>query len=314
MKKSRPLLLLGGAVASSACVFLACARRRTRQRRSSASPEVPTRRAPLRVVSLLFITRSLFGYGFDAGAIFGGIWNFLTGIGSDVRNFVLEAVQKAADYLVGLINTVDDVYHAVTGVLTEGLVWATQQAENAAGAVANVVQVTYDEMASAFSNFRDQVKAALEHGYDDVKNYVLDQIPALLESLLGDAWTFLKSLASLGVDGLDFLLQLATDPFGTIWDLIKQAVEDALGVALPPFEWIVQQGLDLLFAGFGDVVAVLKGAWHFLVWVADHAADLTEDALSAGFGLGGAVFDDSVLATLTARSDELEKIVADWFA
>lgn len=263
---------------------------------------------------LFLITRALFGYGFDAASLFSGIWGFFTGIADEVRNFVLAAIQSAANVLLGFINTVDDVYHAVTNAITGAVDYFGAMAVNAANAVANVVQVTYDEMASAFGNFRDQVKAALEHGYDDVKNFVLDQIPALLDNLLGDAWTFLKSLVGLGVDGVNFLLDLATDPFGTIWDLIEDAVKDTVGAIAAPFDWIVQQGLDLLFAGFGDVVAVLKGAWHVLVWVADHAADLTEDALTASFGLGASVFDDQVINTLTARSDDLESIVADWFA
>lgn len=262
---------------------------------------------------LFLIARTLFGYSVDWGGVWGGIWGFLTGIGNDVRNFVLEAVQKAADVLLGFINTVDDVYHAITNTLTAGFDWLTTNAVNAAKAVGDVVTQTYNLLDEAFANFRDQAKAMLEHAFDDVKNFVLDQIPDLLDNLLGGAWAFLESLASLGVDGVNFLLDLASDPFGTIWHLIEQAVKDTVGAIAAPFDWIVQQGLDLLFAGFGDVVAVLKGAWHVLVWVAEHAADLTEEALTASFGLGASAFDDQVLGVLTARTDDLESIVADWF-
>lgn len=260
----------------------------------------------------LAITSPTF-YAWDPGGFFGGIWSFLSGVAGAVKDFVFEVVSKALDLAFGAINALDDVYHAVTNALTGGFDWLTQNAVNAANAVAGVVTQTYNMLDDAFSNLRAQLKSMLEHAWDDLKAWVLDPAGDFLKGVLGEGWDIVKKLIGLGIDGVNFLISLALDPFGTIWGLIEQAVKDIVGVVVPPFEWIVQTGLDILFAGFGDVVAVIKGAWHFLVWVAEHAADLTEEALTASFGLGASVFDDQVVNTLEARSADLEGIVAKWF-
>lgn len=264
-------------------------------------------------MALLAITSPAL-YSWDIGGFFSGIWSFIGGVTSGIRDFIFEVVGRALDLAFGAINALDAIYHAVTNSLAGGVQWLVDNATNAAHAVAGVVTQTYNMLDGAFHVFRDEAKALLEGVWDDLKKWVLDPAGDFFKGALGEGWDIVKKLVALGVDGVNFLIGLAHDPFGTIWGLIEQAVKDTVGAIAAPFDWIVQQGLDLLFAGFGDVVAVLKGAWHFLAWIAEHAADLTEDALTASFGLGASVFDDQVLSTLTARSDDLEGIVADWFA
>lgn len=235
------------------------------------------RRSPLRVVPLLAVTRTLFGYGINWGSVWGGIWSFVGNVGSDIKQWVLEAIQKAVDLVYDAINTVDDVYHAITGVISEGLIWATRQAENAAGAVTNVVEQTVQFVDGAFSNFRDQLKSFLEHAWDDLKAWVLDPAGDFLSGVLGDGLWVIKAFVTLGRNGVDFLISLAEDPVGTIWSLIKQSVLDTIGAIAPPIEWVFGEIWDLGIAraqaelnAVFDIFETLRTLWPYFEWFATH--------------------------------------------
>lgn len=235
------------------------------------------RRSPLRVVPLLAVTRTLFGYGVNWGSVWGGIWTFLQGVTTAVKNFVIEAIQKAVDLVYDAINTVDDVYHAITGVISGGLIWAQDMAINAKNAVENVVEKTLDEVSGAFSNFRDQLKSVLEHGWDDLKKWVLDPAGDFLSGVLGDGLWVIKAFVTLGRNGVDFLISLAEDPVGTIWGLVKQSVLDTIGAIAPPLEWVFGEIWDLGIAraqaelnAVADVFETLRTLWPYFEWFATH--------------------------------------------
>jgi phage-related protein len=311
---ARRLILAGGTVAFAA-IGVAKQRRRKPRGARSRSPLHAVTAVPLAVA---YLSPHLFG--FDPTAWAGKIWNFGWNVAGEIKDFIFEVVEDAISLGLDALRIVKEGIDHTVNLITGTIGIMADQITNVANAVDHVVNQTVQFVDGAFSNFRDQLKSFLEHAWDDLKDWVTQNIPNWIGDALGGLKDLLDGLAELGTDGISLLLDFVRDPTGFVWDLIKDLVTDAIDVALGGlgfgadlFEAIVRAGLAIIFAGYGDVIAVLEGAWRFLEWVATHIDDFTEAGFNAFFGIGAQAFDDRVIQVLTDRSADLESIATEWF-
>lgn len=312
MWRGRTLALISGTVVSVA-VFT-CARRRKRPQPAIAHgrfdhPEVLPRPC---VIPGLLVLLSPALYGYDFGEFFGGVWGFFTGIGSDVKDFVRAAVNKAIEFVLGIVQTVEDGIKQTINVVKGTIDIVVDAARTAAEAVKDVVVETVKQVGDAFDNFRQNLKDFLEHAWDALKDWVVENIPDWIGGAFGDAWDFLKDLVKIGKRGIGMLIDLVDDPINFIWDLIKELVKDLVQVVSAPFDFIVSEGLKILFAGFGDIVDILKKIFHILEWLADHVDDIDPTKLDDIFDISLEGIMERMERAFDANQATWERKISGW--
>lgn len=245
-------------------------------------------------------------FWFDLGGVIGFVYGALQGAFQWVGNHVATAV-------LALVNAAFTVGGVITQSILGTFQWVYAEIDKLAGKVTDFGF----QMAQDIWNVANQLRREFQQIAEQLIGFALDGIWSTIDFLIQGAIDVARAL-------VDTAFNLVSASIGRIWETLAKLgglIDDPLE-AIWDFFWdrllnvadqLVRTGLNLIFTGFGDVVDVLKGAWHFLEWIATHADDFTIDALEAAFSVGSSSFADRVMAAFDEHGDDLEARTARWF-
>lgn len=270
---------------------------------------------PLRLAALLPLAQddawSLLGifdtiWGWVAGSLLPGIREIIHAISEAVSNAISAAVAAAYDWTNFLHSLVGDVGR-ITGDLVsyviDGFRRATDFALWAAGEAARLGTSAWEVLGDPASWVWDQVRA-IAGGVGDVFDF-----------LTRDVLNFIYA---------DLVLPLynrLSDIRDSLFDSLREIAETAIGAALDAGSWlwdrvggIVADALDVALAPLRAIVAVVEGAWSFLVWVAEHPISWFTSIADEVLGNGSEWLINHVLSAVEAEFDTVEQRLSDYFS
>lgn len=299
----RALVLAGGTVALTTVARYAVVRRRRRRCEGSRRPS-------------LHLVPAVAAVGLSAGIVPDSLrpdWGFFSGFAGFILSgfgWITSAISSAVEFAVNWALKAVQAFEWVFDQVTDNLIYNVGQlTTQVAGIADGVMKIGYRVTVGLAEQGRDllaQMGNLLEHVATDafnlLKPYVdmllqnvlepgIDAIEAIVRRILGPAWDLITGLIELGADGVGVLLQLASDPIGTIWGWISG---------------LVDQAIEETVAGIRDVLDLIQSIWHILEWMAVHAAELTTEVLEQAWKLFVWVVehtDDFTVASLNAIFD-----------
>lgn len=128
--------------------------------------------------------------------------------------------------------------------------------------------------------------------FDDIVQPIIGSLRDWIESALAEIWS-----------GLDWM-------YDGLEEFISNLVVGMLRTNMELLEWIVDAGLSFGIGYAGSSIAILRGAWNALVWLAEHPFDAIpemleiamRELLEANYTVARAVIENG--------SDEIERMVA----
>lgn len=306
MKRSRMLVLAGAVIGVG---LVARRARRPRARIPFAIPFVSVWIALLRGMPSIDLSPStVFSgiAGFFGDVIMTLIGDLITPIadaiswaGVQLEQFVLDSVNSVWGFIgqaAGLVSTVLDFVQSLYQA-------ALQYAESLVASVWFEVNSLADQFAQWGAN-------------------ILNLIQTTIASVLSTAMTVGGWLWNQIYNAFIYpLYNYISDLFGNIEGIVAGIVSTVINGALEAGGWlyniltnIVQSLIDVALAAFGDIVAVVQGAWAFLVWIAEHPFSWFADQIDSVFGNGASHLIDLLEQAIDANQDQVEQWIDRVFA
>lgn len=242
----------------------------------------------------------------NIGSFFGSIITTVIGdISSAVSGGITWALGVVQGWLVKLYTALTHLIGAIPGAF---------------GSIVDYVRWLEETFDTFVGNIYDSIANAVVNGITDgldVGGWLAGLLGGWLDSVLqatlaAGGWFYgfvadivtdiLRSALSVGswiYDLIASIVQYVIDQVfadvGWLWakleTFVNQLIYDGLTAGNWLYNWIadniVQPLIDLALQGFADIVAVVHGAWSFLVWIAQHPLQWFVDQLTSLADLHG---------------------------
>lgn len=305
MKRSR--VAIGAGIVVAGVVLY----RRRRKPRASIAPMIPW----LAYAAVNSVPRQ--SIDLSASTIFNNIAGFFGGVVmtliGDIIGPIASAIEFAAGKLEAWIVQLWNELWAQLGSIPNTFLSVADYIEKLYNNATGFAQWLFDNAANEITN----IVGTVQNIADGIAGSVLDTIQG-----------YISDLIAVGGGLFDWVWQTFIEPLyawvsqqlSGLFDWISQVVSDVINDGLNAGGWlydqlrnIVNDLIGLALAGFADVIAVVQGAWNFLVWVAQHPLGWLENQLDE-LTAGG---PDAVLSRLVngiaSNETEFGHFVDSWF-
>lgn len=277
-----------------------------------------------------------FGY---PGTVLDNIGSFFGGLITTVVGDITGAVSAALNWVLNIVQTwLVKLYTALTHII--GAI------PGAFGSVVDYVrwlEDTFDTfVGSIYDSIRNGIVDGITAGLDAggwLAGLLTDWLGSVLQGVIAAGGWFYGFVANIVTDILQSALQVGSWIYdliagivgyvvdqlfadvGWLWGrletFVNQLLYDGLAVGEWLYNWIkdeiVQPLIDLALQGLGDLLAVVQGAWDFLVWVAQHPLQWFIDQFEDLAGLRGDALWSRIGEALDSESGHAFSILDDLF-
>lgn len=254
------------------------------------------------------------------------VWGWALGVVQDwvigpITRAASWAANQVADYAVALAQ---DVWEKL-GILGEfaGTLWdmIVHMVDGAIDFALSIKNTLYDWIGDGIGWLWDTTSWWWEHVFNVLWDWLVDVVTSLIVGAIdlamgaaGWVWDRVSEIAAtvarevLGAASwlYDNVRQIVTDMLGALFDAgswLWERITDVVGA-------LVSQLWDALSNGIAAVIAVVEGAWDFLVWVAEHPATWFAELIDGFFRNGSQWFIERLTDALSSSGS----IVEDWLA
>lgn len=294
MRRSRVALVAGVAVAGYVIV------RRRRRPRAPIAPMIPW----IAYVAVNTVPRQ------DIDLSFGTVFNNIAGFfGSVVMTLIGDIVSPIAQAIV-----------FAWGRIEAWVVQLWERIQDQIGGVIDLANQFWGAAVGLFSHAVDLINQA----YQDLSGLVgqaVGNVQSIVDGLLSDIWNTVWDVLSAAIEvggGLynwvwnTFIAPLydwITQQLSGIADWLTQIVNDVVNAGLEAGGWlynavasIVSDLIDAALAGWRDLLNAVEGAYHFLLWIAEHPLGWLEQQIDELVNGG----PDALLERLVSHVEDSE--------
>ena len=258
-------------------------------------------------VAVSTIVRSGQSIDLTPGAVFSGIAGFFGGVIQtvigDIITPVANAISWAGGRLEGWIVSLWSELLALIGTLPGAFVdvvdFVTAEFQNAE----NLAQFLYN---SAWSEIQS-VESTIGGFITNTLSTLQASLTTLLQTAISQGgllwnWIYNTVLQPL-YDEVSNVLNLAVDEALSAVQQFIQAGLDIGGWLWGLLSPLVQSLIDAALAGVSDIIAVVNGAWDFLVWIATHPLSWFTDQVDSFFAAGANALVAAIVNALESEQD-----------
>jgi hypothetical protein len=263
-------------------------------------------------------TRAFDGVDLSEGTVFSAIGGWFGGVVmtliGDIITPIARAISWAAGQLEGWIGTIWITFLSMVGSIPPLFTNIVDYVATLVGQARDFAVWLYDQT----NTLIDTVSGQLTNLLDTLAGVVGD----IVTTVLTDGFGFGNWLWNLVYDGMIApLWQTFTNTLDTLWQQMVQFLNATLDGLFAAGSWVwdrvtalVNELLNVALAGIGDVIAVVRGAWNFLVWIAAHPLDWFSQQVDAVFGHGETYLIDHLEAAIESNQDRVAAWVDSVFA
>lgn len=194
----------------------------------------------------------------------------------DVKNFVYTVVGKAIRLVwAGLhdaIGAIDDALHAIDATFAKVWDWMLGEAGRVVGWIDAKLHEFWAWAAAVITGWVNDLRNWAQNAMDFIGRVLTDAINAVRAVVDGIYREFIAPLWHFLLTAADWFASMFAKAWAFLWDNVIKPEFDLLHniyeKALQMWDWFVNE-LPAMWH-------VLTGAWHWLLWLADHSFGLLE--------------------------------------